>query len=335
MMRRILPLLAAAWIALLPSTGIPARAESPAAIDVTSAPITHFRFGFGENRFGKLEFVGGFQMRARDGVFGQLSSMRFLTPGGDFVGVADHGYWFFGSIERDAQGRPARVRDFRMQAMVDTEGRPIADKADKDAEGLDVHGGVATVAFERKARVSEYRLDPSGMAGPLRDLDFVVPRNELRYNQGFETLARAPDDGALAGARVVIAERSIDTNGDIFAAILEGPEKGIFKVRRSDDYDVTDGVFLPDGDLLLLERRFSLAQGIAMRLRRIDGATVRRDALVDGEVLMEADLGYHIDNMEGLDVWRRDDGALIVSLLSDDNQSFLQRTLYLEFVLAE
>jgi hypothetical protein len=39
--------------------------------------------------------------------------------------------------------------------------------------------------------------------------------------------------------------------------------------------------------------------------------------------------------MEGLDVWRRGDGALMVSLISDDNQSFLQRTLYLEFILHE
>jgi hypothetical protein len=39
--------------------------------------------------------------------------------------------------------------------------------------------------------------------------------------------------------------------------------------------------------------------------------------------------------MEGLDVWTRDDGALMVSLISDDNHSMLQRNLYLEFVLHE
>jgi hypothetical protein len=39
--------------------------------------------------------------------------------------------------------------------------------------------------------------------------------------------------------------------------------------------------------------------------------------------------------MEGLDVWRRADGALMVSIVSDDNRSFLQRNLYLEFRLEE
>lgn len=323
--------------ALVLWVGHPAVAQdsAPQPVEVRAIPIPHFRFGSDETRFGALEFVGGFEMRARASEFGQLSGFRFLTPGGDFVGVADHGYWFSGGIERGADQIPVGLTGFRMQAMVDERGRVIEEKARKDAEGLDVHDGVATVAFERDARVSEYALDPSGIGGPLRDLDFVVPRRELRYNQGFETVARAPEESALQGARVVIAERSIDRNGDIFAAILEGPQKGVFKVRRSDGFDVTDGVFLPGGDLLLLERRFSMAQGVAMRLRRIPGDTVRRDALVDGEVMMQADLAYQIDNMEALDVWRRDDGALVVSLMSDDNQSFLQRTLYLEFILRE
>jgi hypothetical protein len=46
-------------------------------------------------------------------------------------------------------------------------------------------------------------------------------------------------------------------------------------------------------------------------------------------------MSYQIDNMEGMDVWRRDDGALMVSIVSDDNQSLLQRNLYLEFRLDE
>jgi len=316
-----------------------ARADAPFPVGIDSRPIANFRMGSNETRFGAVEFVGGFEMRASERVFGQLSALRFLTPGRDFVGVADHGYWFFGRIARDAQGRPAGVEDFRMQAMLDDRGRAVTVKRMADAEGLEVADGIATVSFEREARVLEYALDPAGMAGPLGSLDFVIPRGELRNNQGLETVARAPRDGPLRGARIVVAERSIDENGDIFAAVVEGPGKGIFKVRRTDGFDVTDGVFLPEGvfggDLVLLERRYSLVSGVAMRLRRIPGETIRPGALVDGEALVEADLGYRIDNMEGLDAWTRADGATMLSLVSDDNQSFLQRTLYLEFRLRE
>lgn len=318
------------WASL---AGGAAQAEAPFPVAVESLPIASFAIGSQETRFGALEFVGGFEMRAAHPAFGQLSALRFLSPGAAFIGVADQGYWFFGQVERDARGAPTGVADFRMQRMVDARGRAVTGKHQGDAEGLDVSDNTATVAFEHDARVCEYRLDPANMAGPLRCIDFVIPRHELRRNQGLETLARAPANGPLAGARVVVAERSIDENGDLFAAIVEGPRKGVFKVKRSDDYDVTDGVFLPDGDLVLLERRFSLLTGVGMRLRRIAGDAIRPGALVDGEVLMEAGRSHGIDNMEGLDAWRREDGATILSLVSDDNRLFLQKTLYLEFRL--
>ena len=44
-------------------------------------------------------------------------------------------------------------------------------------------------------------------------------------------------------------------------------------------------------------------------------------------------MAYQIDNMEAMDVWQRADGAVMVSLMSDDNHSILQRNLYLEFIL--
>lgn len=322
--------LAAAFAVLSSLSDGLAQAEP---VEVRTIPITRFRLGSNQTTFGSLEFVGGFEMRSPERRFGQLSALRFLEPGAGFVGVADHGFWFFGSIERDEDLVPVGVAQFIMQAMLDDDGEVITSKLDKDAEALVVHDGIATVAFERRPRITEYALNPADMGKPLRHLDIVVPKHELRSNQGFETLVQAPADGPLQGARLVIAERSIDEQGNLFAAVLDGPRNGLFKAVRSDEFDVTDGAFLPSGDLLLLERRFSLASGVAMRLRRIDGTSVRQGAILDGPVLIEANMGYQIDNMEGLDVWRRRDGKLIVSLLSDNNQSFLQRTLYLEFIL--
>src|SRR5690606_17182627 len=104
-----------------------------------------------------------------------------------------------------------------------------------------------------------------------------------------------------------------------------------FAVRRHGGFDITDGAFLPNGDLLLLERQFTIATGIAMRLRRIDKASIAPGGVADGPVLLEADMAYQIDNMEGLDVWRGPNGSLIVSMISDNNHSLFQRNLYLEF----
>lgn len=314
----------------LPAVAEPAAIES---IEVRVRPIDRFRIGHDDRQFGPLEFVGGLEMTSPDRDFGALSAFRFLRPGSDFIGVADTGFWFFGTIEHDAAGKPSGVADFRMTQMVDAKGNVVSKKWEVDAEGLAVNDGVATVGFERNHRVAQFRIDPQNMQAPFGRLDFLVPKGELRQNRGFETVTHAHPHGQHEGGVVVVSEKSLDKAGNIFAAIVEGPNKGIFTVKRNGEFDITDGTFLPDGDLLLLERSFSMATGIRMRLRRIYGESVARGSVADGPVLMEADMGYQIDNMEAMDVWQRADGATIVSLMSDDNHSLLQRNLYLEFIL--
>jgi hypothetical protein len=302
-------------------------------IEISVRPINEFQIGRTVKNFGPLEFVGGLEMTSYDRDFGGLSAFRFLKPGGDFIGVADTGFWFFGSIVHDADKRPSGMQNFRMMQMVDEAGQPIDKKWEVDAEGLAVKDGIATVGFERNHRIAQFKIDPDAMKAPFGLVDFLVPKNELRQNRGFETVTYSNPDGPHQGALVVVSEKSLDKEGNIFAAILEGRHKGIFTVRRDGEFDITDGAFLPDGDLLLLERSFSMASGVKMRLRRISGDSIVKGAVADGPVLMTADMNYQIDNMEGLDVWTRDDGALMVSLISDDNHSILQRNLYLEFIL--
>ncbi|MBZ9906775.1 esterase-like activity of phytase family protein [Mesorhizobium sp. BR115XR7A] len=302
-------------------------------VAVSARPITEFHIGRADKQFGPLEFIGGLEMTSPSRDFGALSAFRFLKAGSDFIGVADTGYWFFGSVARDADRRPLGIQNFRMQQMANQSGQPIDEKWEVDAEGLAVKDGIATVGFERNHRVSQFKIDPDNMKAPFRQLDFLVPAWELRQNRGFETVTHSNANGQHEGGLVVVSEKSLDKSGNIYAAIIEGPHRGVFTVKRNDDFDITDGAFLPDGDLLLLERSFTMAGGLKMRLRRIYGESVEKGAVADGPVLLQADMGYQIDNMEGLDVWSRDDGALMVSLISDDNHSILQRNLYLEFIL--
>lgn len=319
-----------AMLASIAPVGAQAAAE---AIEITVRPIKQFRIGSDETRFGPLEFVGGLEMTSSSRDFGALSSFRFLTPGADFMGVADTGFWFFGTLEHGVDGRPSAVSDFSMEQMVDADGTPIDEKWEVDAEGLDVKDGIATVSFERKHRVAQFRIDRGAMKPAFKELDFLVPRNELRQNKGFETVTRAHPYGQHEGGLVVVSERSIDTSGNVFAAIIEGPNKGVFTVKRDGNFDITDGAFLENGDLLILERSFSVAEGVRMRLRRLYGETIAKGQVADGPVLFAADMAFQIDNMEGMDVWKRADGKTMVSLTSDDNHSILQRNLYLEFIL--
>jgi hypothetical protein len=55
--------------------------------------------------------------------------------------------------------------------------------------------------------------------------------------------------------------------------------------------------------------------------------------VVDGPSIFDADLGQEVDNMEGIDAHVTDDGDTVLTMVSDDNFSLLQRTLLLQFTL--
>ena len=66
-----------------------------------------------------------------------------------------------------------------------------------------------------------------------------------------------------------------------------------------------------------------------------DAADPVPGAVVDGPELLFADLGYQIDNMEGLGIHRSPQGETVLTLISDDNFSALQRTILLQFTLID
>jgi hypothetical protein len=333
---RVAAIAVLAAVVLVPAALRPADAQQgEAEVPVNARIIENFRVGSSDTVFGALEFIGGLELTSPSGDLGGMSAIRFGEDGLRFVGVMDTGKWFSGRIERDDDGRLAGMADVSVTAMRDASGAEERRKWLVDAEGMAIRGDELIVSFERSHRVDVYDRAAFPHGAAIATLPMLIPENELRNNRGLETVAVAPADGPLEGAAVIVAERSLNAAGDNFAAVLDGPREGIFFVRRDPPYDVTDGAFLPDGDLLLLERRFNIARGIGMRIRRIAGATIAPGATVDGEVLIEADFGYQIDNMEGLDVISHANGEISLIVVSDDNHSILQRNLFLEFRLVE
>ena len=323
--------LSAAALALATTCLAPPLLAQDETIDVRSGLITNFKVGSDQTRFGAFEFVGGLELSSPSSALGAMSAIRLSADRERFLGVMDTGHWYAGRFERGNDGKLIGVTDFSVSPMLDAEGEPSEQKWRVDAEGLAIHGDELLVSFERRGRVDVYSAKAPGSSRPLGSLPIQIPLRELRNNRGLEAIMVAPQASPLAGAPVVVSERSLDTKGNIFAAILTGPSKGVFFVKRHAPYDITDGDFLPNGDLLLLERRFSIAEGIGMRIRRIDGSRIGPGNLVDGPVLLEADFGNQIDNMEGLDVTTDETGQIFVTLVSDDNHSLLQRNLVLEF----
>lgn len=328
---RLCAVLALVFIAGL-SPGLAAERDGkPRSVEISSLSIPTFKVRSAETRFGPFEYLGGLVLTSPDRVFGGLSALRLRDDGVGVIAVTDTGYWFTADLQRDGNRQLSGLSNGELTAMRDRAGDVVQSRYGVDAEGLAIDGDRVLVSFERDHRIEVYALSGLPTAAPVSTLPHPIPDYEFRNNRGMEALAIGPPGSSLDGAIVAISEKSLDKQGNIFAAIVTGPEKGLFFVRRHPPFDVTDGDFLPNGDLLLLERRFSVAQGVGMRIRRIPNGEIRAGKTVDGAVLLEADFGFQIDNMEGLDVLEAADGSIRVLLLSDDNHSVLQRTLLLEF----
>ena len=84
----------------------------------------------------------------------------------------------------------------------------------------------------------------------------------------------------------------------------------------------------------MLERYFNPFTGVFVRIRRIAAAALILDEPLDGEIVLDVDDEFQIDNMEGIAVSVIDDTHSRLTLVSDDNFSDNQRTLLLEFKIA-
>jgi len=309
---------------------------APVAIEVNARPIAAFDpRDPSHQRFGALEYRSGLVLTSRFAGFGGLSAWRWLDARGErFISVSDKGSWFTGRIlyrGREMTG----LDDVEAAPLLGSDGRPITARGWYDSEAIALDGSFAYVALERVNQVLRYDFSK----GFTRSRGEVVPlppaARKLPYNKGLEALVMVPKGLPLAGTLIAISERGLDRNGNIIAFLVGGPTPGQFSVVRSDNFDVSDAVLLPNGELLVLERKFSWLAGLGIRIRRVALNSLAPGAVVDGPSIFEADLGHEIDNMEGIDAHVTGEGATVLTMVSDDNFSMLQRTLLLQFKLVE
>jgi hypothetical protein len=323
-------LLAAVLFACAPASAAPGFT----AIDLAAAPIENFRIGSGDQVFGPLRFRGGLVIDSGDPRFGALSGLD-ISPDGKVTAVADTGYWFSADLV-ETDGRLTGLGNGRMAKLLDSDGNPLSGKRVSDAEGLRIVRNAgredAYVSFEQINVVRRYRGPDYGKA-KAEPVKVPLATAKLPRNEGLEAIAVAPKDGPLGGAMLLFAEHALNGDGNHRAFIVGGPRNGTFAITCSDEFNVTDATFLPDGDLLILERRFSYTRGVAMRLRRIAAEVIRPGATVEGETLLDANMSYQIDNMEAVSARLGPKGETIINVMSDDNRSLIQRTILLQFVL--
>jgi hypothetical protein len=332
-----------AFLAILVLALIPAAAQQPHSDTVRQIEIHAQAIEAFEpreplrTRFGALVFRGGLVLESSARDFGGLSGLHVEPDGEHFVAISDRTQWLRGRIVTRG-GAPVAIADAEMAPMLGPDGRLLKNRGWYDTEALAEYDGRLYVGIERVDRIVRFNYLRDGLNAHGHSVPVPGAMKGLPYNQSIECLAAVPKDvpqkdAPPAGTLIVVSERGLDADGNL-RSFLIGREDGTFSLKRTDDFDISDCAIAPNGHLMVLERRFSWTRGIAMRIRSIPLETVKPGALVDGTELIFADMGYQIDNMEGLSVHRAADGSLVLTIISDDNFSPLQRTLLLQFTLA-
>ncbi len=303
-------------------TGPPVNAgEGP--LRVSLSPIDNLRGLIGKTR-GRLTLLAGYVLKSKHPHFGGISSLELTSDGRTMIMLTDRGHWISARQHLDSSGRLKRLSGWKISSIKDLKGAPVKGKMN-DAEALvrDAQGSWF-VSFENYHRIWRYTPSLDGKAHPI-PLPGVIKR--APKNGGIEAMSVLPD-----GKIVVICEKYFNSRGDLRGFILQDKHYSSFSYQPDDDFAATDLAMLPGGDLLVLERSFSLFRGPSAQLRLIKAGQLKPDAMVKPAFLFRFAAPMGIDNFEGLAVQvYGKKKSVLVYIISDDNFSSFQRTLLYQF----
>ena len=275
-------------------------------------------------RVGALTFLGGVSLTSPDPAFGGFSSLS--VRGESFTLLSDGGNLV--RFRMDDQWHITEPRFANLPA-----GPGIGwEKPDRDSESMTVDPatGRTWVGFENHDQI--WRFDP-GLTHAER---LVAPPAMARWygNGGPETLVRRRDGSFLVMSETAPPRSHRRRVGLVFAGdpTLGSRPALRFFYRPPPGYDPSDAAELPDGGLVVINRRFQPPYSFVAKLTVIDRAAIGDGATVRGREIAALAPPLIHDNFEGIAV-TREGGATILWLVSDDNQILLQRSLLLKFRL--
>ncbi|WP_170848499.1 esterase-like activity of phytase family protein [Devosia sp. YR412] len=305
---------------------------------VTATPVTSFGNAAIGQQVDRMVFRGGIAMTSPDDTFGGLSGLTMTGPNHQALFVTDRGNFVTGHLLYDDANALFGYIGVTVEPMRNSKGDVLPRQYAKDAESVDTiyRAGEpigVRVGFEHLTRVADYTLTNGIPGGAAREVPIPDWLTDARTNETLESVCIAPPASPVAGSTLLIAEEMLDQADNHRAYLLGQNDKGELSYQNSPVVNPTECTFLPNGDLLVLERGISMLSFV-MNLRRVPAAEVRAGNLMVGELLLTA-TGGSIDNMESLTVHTAPDGELRVLIGSDNNFNDWQRSLLLEFALVD
>jgi len=280
---------------------------------------------------GALTYRGGLALSARHMDFGGLSGLLVSADGSRIFAVSDRGHWFSASLRYNHDGAPIELLGPTLTPIRGIDGSPLSGWSHRDAESLALNDATLYVSFEHDHRILEFAVDSFPDAVTLGAVTpYATPPPDLSTlgeNTGLEALSLMPDGTLLAISEG--DEHEGPTPGIAWRRAPSGEWRQLDYIRDS-NFRPTGAATLDTGDVLVLERRFTVIGGVAARLRLLKDVAKGN---LEGKVIAELIPPVSVDNMEGIAVRREPSGKYLIYLVSDDNFLPVQRTLLLIFEL--
>ncbi|MEH2576662.1 hypothetical protein V1272_005997 [Bradyrhizobium sp. AZCC 1708] len=233
--------------------------SAPVSIEVNARPLQSFDTRDRSRvRFGELEFRSGLILTSRFRGFGGLSGLRLDPKGERFIAISDKGGWFTGRIVYKGREMTG-LDDVEASPVLGHDGKPITSRGWYDTEALALDGSLVYVGLERVNQILRFDFAKGFTRAQGELIQLPLGVRKLPYNKGIEALVVVPKGLPLAGTLIAISERGLDAQGNI-TAFLIGRTLGLFSIRRSDNFDVSDAVLLPSGGAAAARTQILLAR---------------------------------------------------------------------------
>ena len=292
-------------------------------VTISATPIDLDESHPAKRRLGELIFKGGWRLSSPSSLFGGLSGL--VVANGEMMIVSDAGTLFrLGQMPVKPHVK-ALVTELPMGC-----GRRDS-KPDRDSESLahDPVGGGFWIGLESRNAIC--RMDHRGArmaveASPAQMKGWPKtggPETLTRLNDGRFLVISEQGRGLEATSPLLLFDGDPVVDGAIGMQLRYQPPRGFLAV---------DAAQLPDGRILVLNRRFSAPFSFTARVTAIDPVDFKPHATIAGRLVARFESPVVHDNFEALAVENTPDGP-IIWILSDDNFLFLQQTLLLKFTL--